>query len=260
MSIIYEIQRSQKINFKYNLKVRFPSIARLLNNYTLTNFNSVFRGNVDLENELYHQLSLYYYNFSLSKKINYNVSATYRKTAEGIQNTNTLEGINFISEPILIRNADENISINASISKNYGDFKLSINANNSISNYLQLLNSEIQRNISKSHLFGGSIKSNFINFPNFEILYNKSFDNFKTPSLSSNFENQNLVINIEYDFLNDFIFKSDFTEQKFTNTSQNSGNRTNFFNASLYYQKENSLWGFELSANNIFNMVFNFIY
>jgi len=256
VSINYDIQRSQKINFKYNLKVRFPSIARLLNNYTLTNFNSIFRGNVDLENELYHQLSLYYYNFSLSKKINYNVSATYRKTAEGIQNINVLEGINFISEPILIKNADENILINASVSKNYGDFKLSINSNNSFSNYLQILNSELQRNISKSQTLGGSIKSNFKNFPNFEVLYNKSFDNFKTPSSSSNFENQNFEINIEYDFLNDFIFKSDFTQQKFTNKSQNSGNRTNFFNASLYYQKENSLWGFELSANNIFNNQF----
>lgn len=256
ISINYDIQRSQKLNLKYNLKVRFPSIARLLNNYTLTNFNSVFRGNVDLENELYHQLSLYYYNFSLSKKINYNVSATYKKTAEGIKNRSTLEGINFITEPVFLRNADENIAINASVSKNYGDFKFSLNTNNSHNRFVQIINTELQNNVSKSNTLVGSIKSNFLKFPNFEILYSKSFDNFKTPISSTNFENQNIEINIVYNFLNNFIFKSDYTQQKFINKSQNSGNITNFFNASLYYQKETSLWGFELSANNIFNNQF----
>lgn len=247
----YNIKRSEKISFRYNLKVRFPAVTKLINNFTLTNFNSTYRGNSDLDNELYHQLSLYYYKFSVSKKLNYNLSLSYRKTSDGIKNTNTLEGINFISEPILIRNADENISFNGNVSKNYGNFKLSLNGSNSYSKFLQVLNTVLQTNTSKSYSFGGSVKTNFFKLPNFEFSYKKSFDNYFTELNETNFENENLEVNVEYDFLNDFIFKSDYSLQKFVNKSQNSGNNNDFFNASLYYQKENSLWGFEISANNI---------
>lgn len=250
-SLKYDLKRSEKINFRYNLKVRFPSVTKLISNFTLTNFNSIYRGNADLENELYHQLSLYYYKFSMSKKLNYNLSLSYRKTNDGIKNTNTLEGINFISEPILIRNADENISFNGNVSKNYGNFKISLNGSNSYSKFLQVLNTVLQTNTSKSYSFGGSIKTNFFKLPNFEFSYKKSFDNYFTELNETNFENENLEVNIEYDFLNDFTFKSDYSLQKFVNKSQNSGNNNDFFNASLYYQKENSLWGFEISANNI---------
>lgn len=252
----YDIQRSQKINFRYNLKVRFPSVTKLLSNYTITNFNSIYRGNSDLENELYHQFSMYYYKFSMANKLNYNLSLSYRKTNEGIKNTNTLEGINFISEPLLIKNADESISFNGSVSKNYGNFKLSLNGSNSYSKFLQVLNSDLQTNSSKSYSLGGNIKSNFFKLPNFEISYKKSFDNYITELNETNFKNETLEVNIEYDFLNEFILKSDYSLQKFSNASQNSGNENDFFNASLYYQKENSLWGFELSANNILNNKF----
>ena len=256
ITLKYDIKRSEKINFRYNLKVRFPSVTKLIENYTLTNFNSIYRGNSTLENELYHQLRLYYYKFSMSKKLNYNLSLSYRKTKDGIKNTNTLEGINFISEPILIRNADENISFNGNVSKNYGDFKLSLNGSNSYSKFLQVLNTTLQTNNSKSYSLGGNIKTNFYKLPNLEISYKKSFDNYITELNETNFENDNLDINIEYDFLKDFIFNSNYSLQKFKNISQNSGNQNVFFNASLYYQKENSLWGFEVSANNILNNKF----
>jgi hypothetical protein len=114
----------------------------------------------------------------------------------------------------------------------------------------------LQTNTSKSYSFGGSIKTNFFKLPNFEISYKQSFDNYLTELNETNFENENLEINVEYDFLNDFIFKSDYSFQKFVNKTQNSGNENDFFNASLYYQKENSLWGFELTANNILNNKF----
>lgn len=77
--IKYDINRSEKLNLKYNLKVRFPSIAKLFQNYSLTGFNSVYRGKSNLENELYHLLSLYYYKFSLLKEMNYNLSLNYKK-------------------------------------------------------------------------------------------------------------------------------------------------------------------------------------
>ncbi|WP_397447665.1 carboxypeptidase-like regulatory domain-containing protein [Polaribacter sp. R77954] len=255
-SIRLDVKRSEKLSLKYNLKVRFPSINKLLQNYTLTNFNSVYRGRNDLENELYHQLRLYYFKFSLFKKINYNLSLNYKKTKSGIRNTNILDGINYITEPVFLDNANENISFNGSLGKTYGSFKISLNGSNSYSKYLQLLNTKLQRNSSRNYSFGGGLKSDFLKFPNMEISYRKSLDKYMTPNNISNFENENLTFNFEYDLWNDYILKASYSLEKFTNKNQNSSNQNEFLNTSLYYQKENSLWSFEIYANNLFNSTF----
>ncbi len=156
-----DVKRSEKINLKYNLKVRFPSITRLIKNYTLTNFNSIYRGNENLENELYHQLSLRYYKFSLFKKLNYNFSINYLKKNKTLKNKTQLVGINYITEPIILDNADENISFNGNMSKRLGQYNFSLTATSSFSNYLQFINNSLQRNNSTNYSFGSSIKTNF---------------------------------------------------------------------------------------------------
>jgi len=157
-----DVKRSEKINLKYNLKVRFPSITRLIKNYTLTNFNSIYRGNENLENELYHQLSLRYYKFSLFKKLNYNFSINYLKKNKTLKNKTQLVGINYITEPIILDNADENISFNGNMSKRLGQYNFSLTATSSFSNYLQFINNSLQRNNSTNYSFGSSIKTNFL--------------------------------------------------------------------------------------------------
>ena len=72
MTTKVEFTNSEKLNFRYRLNARFPSINQLANNFVLSNFNSVFRGNATLENQLYHSASLSYYKFSLYKNLNFN--------------------------------------------------------------------------------------------------------------------------------------------------------------------------------------------
>ena len=252
-SLKIDLKRSEKINIRYNRKVRFVSITKLLNNFTLTSFNSIYRGNAILENELYHQASIYYYKFSLSKKLNYNFRINYRKTEEGIKNSNILEDINYITQPILLENSDENINFSGKISKRLGRYKLSIGGNTTYANYLQQLNSSIRKNESESYSFNLGLKTTFSSFPNLEVNYNKSYNNYKTQVSTSKFENDILNLNIEYDFLKDFIFNLNYNYQYFNNKNNNSKNKNDLLNMSLFYQKENNPWGFEISANNLFD-------
>lgn len=62
--------------------------------------------------------------------------------------------------------------------------------------------------------------------------------------------------NLEYDFWKYFILKADYLLEKYTNKSQNSSNKNDFLNATLNYQKDNSLWGFEISVNNLLDTTF----
>jgi len=62
--------------------------------------------------------------------------------------------------------------------------------------------------------------------------------------------------NIEYDFLEDFILKIDYTFDKYQNKANNIDTIFDNANVSLFYQKENSPWGFEITTNNIFDTTF----
>jgi len=61
---------------------------------------------------------------------------------------------------------------------------------------------------------------------------------------------------LEYDFCKDFILKADYTFDNYNNKSQGLINTFDTANASLFYQKEDSPWGFEINATNIFDIRF----
>jgi len=256
LSIEYKINRSEKLNFRYNLKVKFPSVLRLANQYTLTNFNSIYQGNDNLENELYHQLNLYYYKFSMFKKLNYNLSFNYTKKEKSLKGINQINGISYITQPIILDNADENLNFNGSISKGFNGYNLFLNSSASFSNYLQFINTALQRNKSTSYSFGGGVKTAFMKFPNIELNYNKSFSNYRTINSTSKFENNNLQVHLEYDFFKNFIFNADYTYDQFINKEQQVESKNDLLHASLFYQKENSPWGFEVSVRNLFDTKF----
>tara|TARA_R110002072_G_scaffold99971_21_gene219925 strand:+ start:2889 stop:5573 length:2685 start_codon:yes stop_codon:yes gene_type:complete len=250
-----DLKRSEKINIRYNLKIRFPSVTRLLLNQTLTGFNSIYKGNPVLQNNVYHQASIYYYNFSFFKNLNYNLSINYRKTEEGIRNTALLEGISFINQPILLDNPDESVILSGSIKKGR-NISVQLGTDFSFSNYLQVVNNAISRNKSRSYAIKTVLKTNFEDFPNTTLSYKKSFDNYKTQVSTTHFENDNLNLRLEYDFLKSFIFNIDYNYRRFNNKTTNNQNQNDILNTSLVYQKENSPWSFEISANNIFNNKF----
>ena len=69
--------------------------------FMLRSYNSVFRGNENLENELYHSARLWYTKFSLYRGIILNGGIRYNRKIESVKNAVVLEGINFYSSPIL---------------------------------------------------------------------------------------------------------------------------------------------------------------
>lgn len=69
-------------------------------------------------------------------------------------------------------------------------------------------------------------------------------------------KNDRLFVNLEYDFLKDFILKVDYSYDNYENKNSAIKNTFDTASASLFYQKEDSPWGFEINANNLFNVKF----
>ncbi len=250
-----EFNNSKKLNFKYNLKVRFPNISLFADRFTLLNFNSIYKGNRNLENERYHHLQLRYYRFSFFKDISYNMSASYRFKEDNFKNTTTIQGIDFVSSPVLSDFEDKVWNFSGSFRKGFGKLKFSVNGNVTFADYEKPINSEIIANASNSYSFGGGMETRFDDFPNLELNYTKSINTYKSIS-NSEFHTDVFSVYLEYDFLKDFILKVDYQFENYESKSFDTSSTFDIANTSLFYQKEDSSWGFEVSANNIFDIGF----
>lgn len=250
-----EFSNTKKLTFKYNLKARFPSIFQFANRFTLVNFNSVYQGNKALQNELYHHLQLRYYRFNIFKDIFYNLTVSYQTKEENFKNTTTIQGIDFVSSPVLSDFEDKIWNFNGNLKKGFGKYKFSVNGSITLADYERPINTEIVANTSNNYSFGTSVETRFKNFPNFELGYTKSISEYRA-NTSSEFQTDVFSAHIEYDFFKDFIFKADYRYENYENKTFDVTSTFDIANASLFYQKEDSPWGFEVSANNIFDIGF----
>ncbi|WP_417859846.1 carboxypeptidase-like regulatory domain-containing protein [Winogradskyella sediminis] len=251
-----EFNNSEKLNFKYKLNARFPGINQLANNFVLSNFNSVYKGNNQLENQLYHSATLSYYKFSLFKNLNLNFNTSFNKRIESIKTVSELNGIESFNTAIMFDQPEHNWMLSGRVSKKINKIRYNLSSRFSYNDNFQILNNETNLNISKSISSTIGIETSFKNYPNIEINYTKDFNNYKALNNTSKFENDQLEVILEYDFLNDFIFKADYTFDNYSNKSQATQTTFDTANASLFYQKEDSPWGFEVNATNLFDVKF----
>lgn len=251
-----ELNRSEKINFRYSLNARFPDIEQLASNFVLNSFNSVFKGNPNLENQLYHAINLNYYKFSLVKNLNINLSTTLNKRVKQIKNTTQLEGIDQYSTSMMFDLPEHNWTVLGLASKTIHKFKFKWLGNFTYNDFHQILNNDTHLNISKSISSTTSVETLFKNFPNIELGYTKDFNNYRSFLQINNFENDRFFVYMEYYFLKNFILKADYTFDQYHNKNNQTKNTFDTANASLFYQVEDSPWGFEINATNLFNTTF----
>ncbi len=246
---------SEKLNFKYKLNANFPSVKSLTNRYILSNFNRVFRGNRHLSNSLYHSLSLSYYKFNLYRGHNFSIHTFYNKKTQTLKNVTALDGINQFSTQIMFYEPEINWSTNIIFSKTIHKIKTKIKTGYRYNDYYQLVNNNQSQNKSSTFYVEPSIKTLFKKFPNIEIGYKKDFTTYQNRN-TTEYTNERLFSYLDYDY-KDFIFEADFEYNTYKNKTDNSIDNTYLdANASIFYQKEDSAWGFELTASNLFNALY----
>ena len=251
-----EFNNSEKINFKYALNARFPSINRLANNFILSSFNSVFKGDTTLENQLYHSLTLSYYKFSLFKNLNINFITSFNKKLKHFKSVSQLQGIEQYNTQILFDEPEYNWNISGRISKTINKIRYNLKSRFSYNDFFQILNNNTNLNISKSVSTTVSAETFFKNYPNIELGYTKDFSNYRSTGIINKFENNKFFVTLEYDFLKDFIFKADYSFDTYKNKGNDIRNTFDTANVSLFYQKEDNPWGFEIYATNLFDVTY----
>jgi len=257
LNLEVDFGNTEKLRFKYQSNIRFPTANRLFENFLLSSFNSVRLGNPNLFNERFNTYSLNYSKYSLLRGLQLAAGLSYNQKTQSIKNATNLDGIEQFTTFMLINQPENSISANFRYGKKLGDFKYSFETRGSYREFFQLVNDNITRNISKNLSATTKVKTNFDNLPNIELSYKYEPSSFRTNLAINNFRNAKYSANLDYYFLNNFHFMADYSRIDFLNSSQNIRNKFDVADASLFYQKEDSPWNFELKASNLFNTQFN---
>lgn len=247
----YEFNKSENLNFAYRLANTFPEVSQLANQFTLQNYNSVFKGNALLQNECFHSANLRYSKMNMYRGVMINGMLSYNKKVKTTRNEIQITGINQYNTPVLTNNPETNWRFMGSISKKIYRFNLKLDSNLGWFNYVQTVNNVTTTNDRNNQNVGVTFKTAYRKWPDFSIGYNKGFSQFNGIT-NSKYQSDSFNSDLEITFLKFFTYTFEYENLKNTNNN----NQSNYFdvaNTSIRYQKKNSPFGFELFANNLFN-------
>lgn len=240
----------------YNLKTNFSDASKLANRFYLQSYNSVFKGNATLENELFHSARIRYSRFSMYRGLILYVSANYTKKIKGFINTVNFDEINRFVSTEIFSNPNENWSLRTTLRKRIKAIRYKLKASYNSANFAQNINNNFVVNKSDNYTFDIGLETLYEKFPTLEAGFRKSIGNYTSSNLVSKFSTSEPYLNIDYSFLKGFVFNFDYTYYKYQNKAQGIDNNYEIANAVLSYQKEDNPWMFKLTTQNLFDTTF----
>lgn len=255
LMIRHEFKKSEKLILKYAIKSTFSDASKYADRFYLSDFNSLYKGNPDLQNELQHDTSLHYYKFSMYKDIMINGSILYTNKIYGIQNQYQLQGIDQYLIPVMVSNPENNWQFNGSIRKGINDYYLKLKSTLSLTDYKQNINGASINTKSFSQFYGIVLGTTFDKYPNIDLGYDIKYRNYSSGNTDTRYASNEPFVEFSYDFLKGFILKTDYRKSDFKREKQTTSTYE-FANASLFYQKENSPFGFEIQTTNLLDVGF----
>ena len=250
-SIRKKIGLKQKINFTYRLKANIPEASKYLKYYYLTGFNTVAKGNPELDYEQAHHFNLSFSHFSMANNLNYYLRLQYQYKPKSIKNKITYAGIDYYQSPVLVRFLDQSFNAVLYIKKSFKRFYISIKPNWHKSRYHQNIQNQWENIQTSTRNYQINTGTYFQKYPNIDLgltlQINQHLMNGKKHRYIQNIPS----VSLTYDYKN-FNIKADY---QYIYTKDLSVNRSGYHIAgfSLIYQKDNSPWGVELQGQNLFD-------
>ena len=259
-----EFNKSKKININYSLKTSFSDANRFANRFVLQSYNSVFRGNENLENNLFHSARIFYSRFSLYRGLMLFASINYNKQIKGVRNSvvfdtnnpNPALRLNQFLTSKFFNNPSEDWRGNIHIEKTIKKIKYKFDVGFNNSKYLQEIDTNLQTNTNNSYNYEIGFETLYDKFPTLEVGFKSDIGKFISSNSTSKFITTEPFITIDYDFLKGFVFNLDYTKSIYQNKSLGQKNTYEVANATLSYQKENSAWSYKIKAQNLFDAQF----
>ena len=247
----YKFGSSESVTLNYNLNAEFTDVQNMASGLVLRNYNSAFYGNRNLENSIYHQFNLNYFNYNMFNHTNLFLMANYQKRYNQINESVSYSGTDRLSSPSNIGSWNDTWFANASFEKRYVWLKIKSAANVSFMTFENRIEGQVNENSSLNQEYRLSVESKFTKAPNVEIGIKEGWNIYNSNSTQQEYLNTNPYIDVEAYFLKHFAIVADYQFNNYRNMDGSTTSNYDFLNASLYFQKKDSPWEFKMSGNNL---------
>jgi len=252
LAINYRFKQSISLNFNYSLSNTFSDITKYIQGYVLSNFNSLEAGNPDIKNVYKHNFSLNYSEFNMLKFKHLFGRLSYTHAINPIKNTTRIEQTDFISYPININHADDNLSGSIGLGRRYVKWQYRLSGGINWMKYYSKINDQELSSTSLSQNYNSKISSNFEGFFNFDIGYKISLNKFDNMLRNTLYITDQPYANIEFSLFDQQLLLSlDYNYYNYRDQQNTTHNKYAFMDTKLYYQTKGSQWEFVLTGTNL---------
>lgn len=247
---LYQIKKSETLTYNFTYTNDFTDINQLMQGYVLNSYNSLFRGNRELENANSQMHSLRYFKFNMFNMENIAGNISYSKKMNAVKTNAVFDGINQTSTPYNSNFADEVLSGFGSYGRAFlRYYKASVSAGLNYSKFHNIQNGVQAMTESYTQNYTVKTNTNFKEMPNLEVGYTLTRNDYN----QNTFYTKQPFLKLDYYFLDCLSFVSDYNFYHYYNSAHTVNNQYDFLNASLIYQKKGSKWETKLAATNLLN-------
>lgn len=253
---MWQIKKSETLRYNFSLTNFITDINSLAQGSVLTGYNSVYRGNRNLESALMQVHSINYSKFNTYNMESINVSFTYTGMVSPVSTLSAFDGINSVQTPYNSNFSNQNINgylgYHRAIGKNYKAGVMgSVNWVSVSSAQPSLITQQVQERSVETFTqdYSASFSTNFSKLPSVTIGYGIRLNNY----LNDTFYTNRPFTSLEYYFLNGFTVTSNYEFNRYTNKSKTADNKYDFLNASIAYLKKGGKLEYKTGVTNLLN-------
>lgn len=254
LTVRMQLKKSENIQLGYSITANYTDINRLAEGYVFSNYRSISKGNRSLENALYDNYSLNYFNFNMFNYTNIFARLNYSVRRNAIKNTTQIEGIERVSVPINSNLDDEIFTAAGSFTRTFGKIKGTARANFNWSRFNNILITQgiagESTSESLTQTYSAELNTNFKKGPNFDVGYRFSVNDYDNNGIVTTFYTKRPYVELDWAFAKGFLLKSDYSYYNYSDT-ETTLNEYGFMDAELFYQKEDSKWEYKLGVANL---------
>ena len=254
----WDLKKSENITYNFNVRNGFNDINSLVEGFIFTNFNSIARGNSQLQNSLVtsHRLNYSKYNLYNFTTIFGNIS--YTTTKDPVVNGISFQSIYSTSDRLNLDAENENLNGNLFYSKSFKKYYKVTGGINAGWNKNFVLNRRVANGATQefiqgienvNHSYNLAFATQFKKYPNIDLGYRINF----SEQASNKFTTQTPTVKLNYYFLNGLNVNWDYSFNRFKNETSGLTNDFEIMTASLNYIKKDSKFEYRIQANNLLN-------
>lgn len=247
---LWQIKKSETLSYNFGVTNEFTDVNKFAQGAIFTNYNSLFRGNRNLENALAQSHSLRYFKFNMFNMENIFGNLNYTRRIDAVKNSVLFNQANQTSTAINSNFADESISAMGGYGRGflrYYKANLNINLNWSKFNNLRGLLNQTTESFGQTYVLKAS--TNYKKLPNIELGFSKSINEYN----GGTFTTDKPSVRLDYYFWDAFSFVAEYEYNNYYNSDKTVKNEYDFLSASLIYMKKNGKMEYKISGTNLLN-------